>query len=203
MFKLKSQTAYLKHVSPNKEKAGKDPDGPLAATLSFKLTDVPAAILKPLAPSDGDSGNIVDSIFDEKGVPRFRDGWGTLNFAAIANDAAVTVSGKTYRGSKLKDFIVTRATGGKKVDLEFKAIVHPTEEQVGQLCGKMKQNVTIGPGRAGSGVIRDRSRYQERRLHRGPRRDRRHAAPDRQRARQASPDSGCGRPQGIRALAHA
>lgn len=142
MFKLKSQIAYLKHVSPNKEKAGKDPDGPLAATLSFKLTDVPADILKPLAPSDG--GSIVDSIFDEKGNPRFRDGWGTLNFSASASDAAVTVSGKTYRGSTLKDFVVTRATAGRKVDLEYKAIVHPTEEQVGQLCGKMKQNVTIG-----------------------------------------------------------
>ena len=143
MFKLKSQTAYLKHTSPNKEKAGKDPDGPLAATLSFKITDVPAAILKPLAPSDGET-SIVDSIFDEKGNPRFRDGWGTLNFSARASDAAVTVSGNTYRGSTLKDFVVTRATGGKKVDLEFKAIVHPTEEQIGQLCGKMKQNVTIG-----------------------------------------------------------
>lgn len=144
MFKLKSQTAFVKHVSPNKEKAGEDPNGELAATISFRLTSVPASVLKALAPVDpGSPTTIVDSMFDDKGMPRFRDGFGTIHFAAKVDDSVVTISGKAYRAARLKDFIVTRTTGGKKVDLEFKAQIHPTEEQVGQLCGKMKTEVTI------------------------------------------------------------
>jgi len=144
MFKLKSQTAFVVNVNPRKERAGDDPNGELAADVKFRLTSVPATILKALAPAEpGSKTNIVDSIFDEKGVPRFRDGFGTIHFAANWDEAVVTISGKAFRDCRLKDFVVERLTGGKKVDLVFTAQVHPTEDQVGALCGKMKTNVTI------------------------------------------------------------
>lgn len=143
-FKLKSGPVYLENVNPRKEKAGKDPDGALAADLKFKLRGVPASLLKAVAPVEpGSSTTIVDSLFDEKGNPRFREGFGTINFHGKFDEAVVTVSGKKFGDSKLKDFIVERTMSGRKVDLSFTAQIHPTDEQVGYLCGKMKQEVML------------------------------------------------------------
>lgn len=143
-FKLKSQPVYLENVNPRKEKAGKDPDGALAAHLKFKLRGVPAALLKAVAPVEPSSATtIVDSLFDEKGNPRFRDGFGTINFHGKFDEAVVTISNKKFGESKLKDFVVERTMSGRKVDLSFTAQIYPTDEQVGYLCGKMKQEVMV------------------------------------------------------------
>ena len=144
MFKVKSQTAFVVNVNPRKERAGDDPNGELAADIKFRLQGVPAGILKALAPMEpGTDKTIVDGLFDDKGAPRFRDGFGTINFAARCDDSNVTVSGKTFRGSRLKGFVVERMIGGKKVDMVFTAQVHPTPDQAGWLCDKMKTDVTI------------------------------------------------------------
>ena len=143
-FKFKAAPVYLANVNPRKEKAGDDPDGELAADLKFQLKGVPATILKPVAPTEpGSATTIVDALFDDKGNPRFVDGFGTIHFAAKFEEAVVTVSGKVFRESKLKDFVVERCLSGRKIDLAFTAQIHPTEDQVGMLCGKMKREVQL------------------------------------------------------------
>lgn len=142
-FKMDQQTAFLVNVNPRKEAEGEDVGARLATDVKVRCQGMAASELKALCPVDSAAKqSIVESLFNEAGSPRFY-GLDYVGLMAHYAEAEVVVAGIRFKEAKLKGFIVTKLIEGRKCDLEFTIQVHPTETQVGTLCGKIKKDIKV------------------------------------------------------------
>lgn len=136
--------AVLAHLNPRREKAGEN-DGPVAFDAKITAT----------LPIDALGGLFATELGLQQLAAHWReDGelvtgeWALLTLAREGSGLEATFSGPisgtdlTFRAVEL-DKIRLKPEGGRKVALTARMILHPSQEQVGQLCEWLNQTVLV------------------------------------------------------------